>query len=572
MARMYPNQCDSSTRSSAERRLYDAFRERLDDSYIVFHHVAWLSLDRRKQPRDGEADFVLVHPKRGILILEVKGGGIRRIPRANTWITIDAQGYEEVIRNPVEQAKDSKFTLLTQLRTMLSRYITIGHAVAFPDIIVTATHLGTDLPREIILDAINMVDIATWVEQTFAYWNGTGLAEEGQPGTEGVQALISLLGKQWELRPALWGQFVAEDEQLVRLTEEQYSVLDGLNRHRRMVISGFAGSGKTMIAVEKATRLAQQGFRVLLVCYNRFLARDLQQRLQKQERLSIHTFHELCVTLVEQAGIRFQEEVMRAANWYDQILPNALLEALDHLEMRFDAIIVDEGQDFLEGWWTPLQLLLQDPDQDVFYILYDDNQCIYGHPSTLPLHDPPYLLTVNCRTTKRIHEQILHFYQGTSTPIARGPDGVPVEFQIYESKDYLQVELMTLLQKLTIEDQIPPEAILVLTPYSRKKSWIKAEQLLGTVGLDWNPGPGQVRLATIHAFKGLERSVVILVELERWLTQGVQGIDLKRLLYVGCSRAKNYLLVLLPKKHAEEMLHYFQQTQPDSIGASDIEE
>jgi superfamily I DNA/RNA helicase len=275
---------------------------------------------------------------------------------------------------------------------------------------------------------------------------------------------------------------------------------------------------------------------------------------------------------VEQAGIRFQEEVMRAANWYDQILPNALLEALDHLEMRFDAIIVDEGQDFLEGWWTPLQLLLQDPDQDVLYILYDDNQCIYGHPSTLPLHDPPYLLTVNCRTTKHIHEQILHFYQGTSTPIARGPDGVPVEFQIYESKDHLQVELMTLLQKLTTEDRIPPEAILVLTPYSRKKSWIKAEQLVGTVGLDWNPGPGQVRLATIHAFKGLERSVVILVELERWLTQGVQGIDLKRLLYVGCSRAKNYLLVLLPKKHAEEMLHYFQPTQPDSSGASDIEE
>jgi hypothetical protein len=569
---MYPNQCDSSTRSSAERRLYDAFRERLDDSYIVFHHVAWLSLDRRKQPRDGEADFVLVHPKRGILILEVKGGGIRRIPQANTWITIDAQGYEEVIRNPVEQAKDSKFTLLTQLRTMLSRYITIGHAVAFPDIIVTATHLGTDLPREIILDATNMVDIATWVEQTFAYWSGTALTEEGQPGTEGVQALISLLGKQWELRPALWGQFVAEDEQFVRLTEEQYSVLDGLNRHRRMVISGFAGSGKTMIAVEKAMRLARQGFRVLLVCYNRFLARDLQQRLQKQERLSIHTFHELCATLVEQAGIRFQEEVMRAVNWYDQILPNALLEALDHLEMRFDAIIVDEGQDFLEGWWTPLQLLLQDPDQDVLYILYDDNQCIYGHPSTLPLHDPPYLLTVNCRTTKHIHEQILHFYQGTSTPIARGPDGVPVEFQIYESKDHLQVELMTLLQKLTTEDRIPPEAILVLTPYSRKKSWIKAEQLVGTVGLDWNPGPGQVRLATIHAFKGLERSVVILVELERWLTQGVQGIDLKRLLYVGSSRAKNYLLVLLPKKHAEEMLHYFQPTQPDGIGASDIEE
>jgi superfamily I DNA/RNA helicase len=329
-----------------------------------------------------------------------------------------------------------------------------------------------------------------------------------------------------------------------------------------MLICGFAGSGKTMIAVEKATRLAKQGFLVLLVCYNRFLAQDLRQRLRGLDRLSIATFHEVCLRLSEQAGLIIPEEAAQDSDYYSHFLPNTLLEALSRIQVRYDAIIVDEGQDFLDDWWTPLQLLLADPDQGVLYIFYDDNQCLYGHPPLLPLQGPPYLLTINCRTTKQIHEQIVHFYQGASTPIARGPDGTPVEFQIYERKEVLQETVMCLLLKLTEEHHIPPEAILVLTPYSRKKSWLKAEQPATGPGLDWNPSsPRQARLATIHSFKGLERPVVILVELERWLTQGVKGVELERLLYVGCSRAKNYLLVLLPEKHAQEILPKFQLKQ-----------
>ena len=568
MARMFPSQLDDSTRSQAERRLYDAFRDRLDSMYIVFHHVAWLSLDRRKQPRDGEADFVIAHPDLGILVLEVKGGGIRRDPYHGTWTTIDAKRYEEVIKNPVEQAKDSKFTLLTQLRIMLpSHYITIGYAIAFPDLILTeGTYLGPDLPLDIVLDGLGILNLEKWVEQTFAFWRRQPSRENKPLGTEGIQALITLLGKQWDLRPALWGKFLAEGEHLVRLTEEQYYALDSLSYHRRMLICGFAGSGKTMIAVEKATRLTKQGFRTLLVCYNRFLAEDLRQRLYSQERLTISTFHEVCLRFSAQAGLTIPEEATESNDYYSHFLPHTLLEALNRIQMRYDAIIVDEGQDFLDNWWTPLQLLLADPDQGILYIFYDDNQCLYGHSPLLPLQGPPYLLTINCRTTKRIHEQIVHFYQGASTPIARGPDGTPVEFLIYERKEALQETVMRLLLKLTEEDHIPPEAILVLTPYSRKKSWLKAEQPAMGPGLDWNPSsPRQVRLATIHSFKGLERPVVILVELERWLTQGVKGVELERLLYVGCSRARNYLLVLLPEKHAQEILPKFQPKQAVQI-------
>jgi superfamily I DNA/RNA helicase len=72
MARMVPNQLSPDTRSDAERLLYEAFRDRLEDDYIVFHSAAWLSQDRQGRPRDGEADFVIAHPQRGILVMEAK--------------------------------------------------------------------------------------------------------------------------------------------------------------------------------------------------------------------------------------------------------------------------------------------------------------------------------------------------------------------------------------------------------------------------------------------------------------------------------------------------------------------
>jgi len=85
MACMYPNQLSPNTKSNAERRLYQVFQDELDDSYTVFHSVAWHSLDSEGRPRDEEADFVIVHPTRGILVLEAKGGVIRYSSR--TWPT-----------------------------------------------------------------------------------------------------------------------------------------------------------------------------------------------------------------------------------------------------------------------------------------------------------------------------------------------------------------------------------------------------------------------------------------------------------------------------------------------------
>jgi Nuclease-related domain/AAA domain len=348
MARMYPEQLDPETKSAAERLLYDLFREQLDDSYVVFHAVHWLALDRHRRPRDGEADFVLAHPAHGILVLEVKGGGIRRDPRTRQWTSTSAEGTITLIKNPIEQAKDSKYSLLDQLKTMLSRYVNIGHAVAFPNIVVGQSYLGPDLRREIVLDGTDLSQHAPWVEQALNYWRGSRTTEDAALGKEGMRALTKLLGKQWEFKPALWGQFSAEQQELIRLTREQYVILDVLNRQRQAAICGFAGSGKTLLAVEKATRLARQGFRVLLTCFNRNLAKDLRERLDWGVNLDIYTFHDLCITLGREAGLSVFTSKEQDTVFFERILPDALMQAGRILKRKYDAIIVEEAQDFYE--------------------------------------------------------------------------------------------------------------------------------------------------------------------------------------------------------------------------------
>ncbi len=561
MARMYPNQISPATESQAERRLYKAFRDGLDNDYVIFHSVAWQSLDGEGRPRDGEADFVIVHPTRGILVLEAKGGTIRCDPRAGYWTSTDRHGRTHEIRDPFAQVRYSKYTLQEQLQVMLNRpqrRINVGHAVAFPDVVVGEALLGLDKPRQIILDATDLVNLSGWVGQALAYWRGRESQRETAPGAEAVQALMDLLGKVWELRPVLWGEFVQEREQLIRLTEQQYLILDVLNQQRRAAICGCAGSGKTMLAAEKASRLARQGFRVLLTCFNRHLAADLRARLKPRPNLEIVNFHALCYDLAQRAGVLPVRRNDR--RFFDQQLPEALMDAADALDIRYDAVIVDEGQDFHEDWWIPLQTLLHDPDHGILYIFFDDNQRLYARPSTFPIQQEPYSLTVNCRNTRNIHQIVVKFYEAEVTPAARGPLGRPVEVISYEDPRSLWPTLQDVLRRLTADEQVPTSEIVVLTPRALSKSRLLDGSASGGPQLTdtWPPSPGRVYCTTIYDFKGLERAVVILADIRRWPPEWDEMV---RLLYVGCSRACNHLIVLLPKNARLKVQRAFTATR-----------
>lgn len=116
------------TKSPAERRLYDAFRDELPVNAVIFHSVPWQVRSPRSGARDGEADFVVVVPNLGVFVIEVKGGNIRYDGDTCPWFSNEFE-----INDPFEQAVASKYSLLKLLKEQpfwRIRWLTLGHAVA----------------------------------------------------------------------------------------------------------------------------------------------------------------------------------------------------------------------------------------------------------------------------------------------------------------------------------------------------------------------------------------------------------------------------------------------------------
>src|SRR5574341_2261866 len=192
MARMYPNQLNPDTRSNAERMLYEALRDQLENDYVVFHSAAWLLQDKHGRPRDGEADFVIAHPQHGILVMEAKGGIIHFSSDTRQWSSTDPHGQTHDIKDPFGQAGYSKHALREHLDRKIQRpgrRINIGHAVAFPDVTVPETWLGPDKPYQIILDQVGLADLSAWVSQALNYWRGQTPQQDTVSGEEAVKAL-----------------------------------------------------------------------------------------------------------------------------------------------------------------------------------------------------------------------------------------------------------------------------------------------------------------------------------------------------------------------------------------------
>jgi hypothetical protein len=551
MAQMYPQPMRPDIPSRAERKLYAAFQSELADDYVVFHSVAWQVHDTTAGVRDGEADFVVAHSDFGILLVEVKGGRIRYNGHTGQWFS-----NENAIKDPFEQGREGKYSLLEKLKERpywRHRWITVGYAAAFPDVEVKGA-LRLDAPREFILDASDMADLRAWVNQALQYLRGRR-PDDPPLGTRGIEELIALLSPSWDLRPLLSAEIAEEGRELTRLTQEQFIMLDFLGRHRRVAISGCAGSGKTTLAVEKGRRLAEQGFRVLLTCFNVNLAAFLGSDQTLPRQLDVVNFHRLAQDLVRKAGLTHVG--LRDDHYFDAILPELMMEAVDRLGPQYDAVIVDEGQDFHDNWWVPLQCLLHDPDQGILYVFFDDNQNLYRTAQTIPLELAPFPLTRNCRNTQRIHQMVMRFYQSDQTPIAHGPVGRPVGVRTYAYLGGLKRALRRVLHRLITEENVPTEDIVILTPkgWERSKLWG-----LGPVGnftlADQRPtGSGEIFCSTVHSFKGLESPVVILAEIGPSAAQ-----DLEPILYVGCSRACNHLFVLASTRLSEDVMQRLTST------------
>jgi ATP:corrinoid adenosyltransferase len=528
---MLPSRPDADTPDS-ERKVFAAFERHLPRDWTVFHSRRMVLPRQGGGSVESELDFLVIDPARGILGLEVKGG-IEIGRDENGWYS--GTSPRRRMKSPGAQAQRAMHTLQEYLRTRAS-LPAFGWGVVFPDA-ESPEALGPELPCRLVIDASSLQWADKAVDAVFDAAIGAGT-----PLSAGAVAqLVQLLAPRVSLAPSLSATLTAEGAALVRLTEEQFDILELLAAFPRVGVSGGAGTGKTLVAMERARRLAAGGRRVLLLCYNRGLSAYLKPRA---DGFTVSTFHALCDTLSKSAGLPWPtvpDGPDAQAFWRDHA-PALLLQALERLpDHRYDAVIVDEAQDFHEYWWIAVERLLRRPKEDVLWVFFDPQQNIYGGSAweALDLRTAP--LAYNCRNTQRIARYAYGFVQAEPRLRSGTPEGVEVSVEQCTSEHQMLDAVRRALHRIVVEGRLSPDRLVVLSPHSTRTSAVWRTQQFGNLKLiqyPSPPGPGQVQFATLQGFKGLEADAIVLCEARK----GHQHSSSQHL-YVAASRARHVLAV-----------------------------
>lgn len=341
-----------------------------------------------------------------------------------------------------------------------------------------------------------------------------------------------------------------EERERINLTKRQAIILDMLSRQRRVMVAGGAGTGKTLIAREKAVSAAEQGLNTLLVCYNRGLADHLREQCAGIDNLDVATFHQLCRRWIDKAKVELGRDLVAEArrdypglSEYDHHQPIALAYAIDMFGPHYDAIVVDEAQDFGDEFWMPIELLLSEHEKALLYVFLDENQDIYRRSAAIPIPGEPMMLDKNCRNTNRIHNAAYRYYKGAVIE-APAIDGVDVESLPAIGIDKQAQAITSLVTRLVSEEMVKPHdvAVLLCNPLKREASERALMSNAIPANAKWGRlesyGAGSITVDTVARFKGLERPIIIL-----WALNDCDPVHDRETLYVGMSRAKSLLFL-----------------------------
>ena len=543
MAIVWPRELPLEVRNSpvrkAEITVFDALSGALEDDFVVFYSRPWLGEDRFGNERDGECDFLIAHHRLGILAIEVKGGGIAYDPSSSQWVSTDRHGIRHRIKDPVGQAVSAKHEMLKRLRDhrhWKDRFIHTAHGVIFPNAATPPTDLGADKPQKIFCCAKDLNGgLRAWVGQRM----GEDQNDAGTEalGADGIRALEDILAKPIQLKFTLGAQIEDANRQLMALTPSQFHIIDMISGIPKALVEGGAGTGKTVIAMEEAKRSAVAGRRTLLTCYNRSLARSMQRTVEPQPNLDVLNFHSFCKHVVKLAGHQLPREE-GSSDYFKKRLPEAAMSALESdTSLRWDEIVVDEGQDFQQLWWIILETALSEERR--LRVFADSNQQVYGDLEAPPadLELIPIRLNQNLRNTKNIHAVAAEHYSGF--PItAIGPEGTTVEWLKVENDQQIPRILIQKLKELVNKQEWSPGGTALLLPNSDLAE--ECRKLVDRTDIDATDADEMsedaVVIDTVRRFKGLERPVVLLAF--RSEDRGASEYA-----YIGLSRASSHLVV-----------------------------
>ena len=552
--------------SLAERRFFEALRNELCDEWTVYHELPYYDL--KDGARCGEIDFLLLHPEHGMLVVECKGTGVTYRQGEGRWYRHVDGGLEEPLHlSPIRQAERQVYDFVRFLERQLPHRFpglerfpfVFGYAVAFPLVGRFPAPHPPDLPPELVFTAEDrggLEDKAADILTRFA-----SKLRTRPPGLQGRAFKTfrkHVLRPTFHLSAGIGGQVADDDQTFVRLTELQTRAVQQFLENPVMRVRGGAGTGKTVLAIEAAQRLAEAGERVLLLCYNRFLGAYLRARAERwsfeQGAVTATHFHGLCAQAHDLIGQPFRPprkgEVSdeERTRFWNVDAPQVLWQAIDAQRIGpFDAIVVDEGQDFESDWWTVLTDALAPHDHSRFIVFHDPAQDLFGRQAELPA-GANFSLVDNFRNTQQITELINRLGFAPLTPHLMCPVGEAPTVRAQGTPAETRRELDGLIRRLTGAEGFAPDQIALLTPRTRPHSSLAGLDSLADLPLADDPHDRDGRLlhCTVGRFKGLESDVVILLDVDP--SHERSGREVR---YCGASRAKHLLYVFVKGRWEE---------------------
>ncbi len=557
-----------------ERIVYEKLRAQLPEEWAVRYHFPYV----HREPgsgivRDGEVDFIVSAPGRGLLFLEVKSSpGF--CCEEGRWYAVDEQGRREERRNPFEQVQTLKHHVVEKLAMRLGYRAkrdfpgVYGHAVVYP---LGRAKGGLPLSQDpvVMITSDDMEGLYGRLLKAFDDWALGHTEVVYTPGTH--RLVVDLLRENADFAPVVTAELEPEEETIEQLTRLQFGLFRQLLQIDRILVRGAAGTGKTMLAVWAAAAMSAGGRRVLYLCYNKSLSEWLAC-VHADTGVRFRHFHHYCHEVVAGAGRPFVIGADPQVFWREtcaELAADVLGEDDPRID-RYDAIFVDEGQDFHPSWWWTIQLSLADPDRGGLYIFLDPRQRgVYGMATGHPEPQITWNLAENCRNTRLIarYSSSVIGQEPECFPLA--PEGTPPSIDPARGERADRTRRVRKLLLELLDSGASPSRIALLTPWGKERPENSLEDLKEVHHLpvvwqnegiaDWLADRAILK-STIKSFKGMEADHVILAD----LTDVVDEASAQSLsdLYVASSRARHRLHIVPATDAAERKLRGWLDPAP----------
>lgn len=492
--------------SGPELETLSYLKSNLGEPYTVYHGVHW-SRSYKAHTAYGEIDFVVINKSGDVLIIEQKNGGLDELEEG--LVKRYPDGHKNVgdqVRRSLDNVR-SKFKHQNGSKPALK----LDYLIYCPDHKIKNVNAAT-VDEERVVDATRTSQLSNVIDNLL----GEGSAKD----QDWVNRVEGFFQQSFNLVPNIHAHKSAHEKTFTRLSGGLGQVFDNLYmKPFRLKVSGTAGSGKSLIAHRAYRATVNAGKRPLLVCFSRPLRERFNSSLDPGGL--VQTWNGFCDEFLSSQGYKIDYDRMYSEpTFWSELADQIIVENIPK-EWLFDALIVDEGQDFEAGWFDVLKLFLK-PDHDLIW-LEDENQNLYGKESV----DLDGVVGYRCKTNFRSPESIARFIHRTLPFEFENSNDLPglgVGVSGYSQLDEqpkIVAKIVTNLLKMGFEHS----DIVVLSCRGVAKSVFSNIDKVGSYRLRKFEGEydmfgnqvltgGNLQFDSIYRFKGQQAPAVILVDVD----------------------------------------------------------